>query len=38
MKKQKNELPDILDTIEKLIIRIISIVGWVKILIDVIKS
>lgn len=39
MKEQtKKELSDLLDTIEKLIIRIISIIGWIKILIDVFKN
>ncbi len=37
-KPNKNELLRWLDTIEKLMIKIISIVGWVKILIDVISS
>ena len=37
-KPKKEELNDILDTVEKLLIRIISIVGWVKILIDVFKQ
>ena len=34
----KKELLKLLDTVEKLKIKIISIVGWVKILIDVIFS
>ena len=34
----KKELLKLLDTAEKLIIKIISIVGWVKILIDVLFS
>lgn len=34
----KKELLKLLDTAEKLIIKIVSIVGWVKILIDVIFS
>lgn len=38
MKEQKEKLSDILDVIEKLLIRTISIVGWLKILIDVFKD
>lgn len=38
MKKNKKELPEILDNLEKLIIKIISLVGWVKILIDILKD
>lgn len=34
----KKELLKLLDTVEKLTIKIISIAGWVKILIDVIFS
>ena len=37
-KPKKEELNDILDTVEKLLIRTISIVGWIKILIDVFKQ
>lgn len=37
-KPNKNELLQWLDTIEKLMIKIISIAGWVKILMDVIGS
>ncbi len=35
-KPNKKELLQWLDTIEKLVIKIVSITGWVKILIDVI--
>lgn len=38
MKKNKKELPEIIDNLEKLIIKIISLVGWVKILIDVLTK
>lgn len=39
MKKQtKIELSDLIEKIEKLTIRIISLVGWIKILIDVVKD
>ena len=34
-KPNEKELLKLLDTVEKLLIRIISIVGWVRILIDV---
>lgn len=37
-KHKKEELDDILDTVEKLLVRIISIVGWIKILIEVFKQ
>ncbi len=38
MKKlKKEELFELVDTIEKLTIKIISLVGWVKILIDAFK-
>ncbi len=37
-KHKKEELDDILDTVEKLLFRIISIVGWIKILIEVFKQ
>ncbi len=37
-KPNKNELLRWLDTAEKLVIKIISIVGWIKILMDVIDS
>lgn len=34
-KPNEKELLKLLDTVEKLLIRIISIVGWVRILMDV---
>lgn len=38
MKKNKKEPSEIVEDLEKLIIRIISLVGWIKILIDVLKD
>lgn len=37
MKDKEKELFDLLETLEKLLIKIISVVGWLKILIDIIK-
>lgn len=37
-KPNEKELLKLLDTIEKLLIRIISIVGWVRILMDVLSK
>lgn len=34
----KKELLKLMDTVEKLLVKIISIVGWVKILIEIIFS
>lgn len=38
MKDKLKELSKLLTTIEKLIIKIISIAGWLKILIDIIND
>lgn len=37
-KPNEKELLKLLDTVEKLLIRIISIVGWVRILMDVLSK
>ncbi len=34
----KKELLNLLDTVEKLLIKIISVVGWIKILMDILFS
>lgn len=36
MKGKEKELFKLLDIVEKLLIKVISIVGWIKILIDII--
>jgi len=36
--KKEKELFRLLDTAEKLLIKIISIIGWIKIIIDIIKD